>query len=345
MRDSIFYATLRAFFISLAAVLGALIALTLLIFGIAALSDSSTSDPEKVYSLKIAANAEGERKSLSSSSPVILKINISGIIGANQLTHEGIREMLTESREGELKKDRVKAILLHINSPGGTVFDADGIYRSIKAYKEKYHVPVYAIIDGMCASGGYYIAMAADKIYASETSLVGSIGVIMPSFVNVSKLLEKIGVDSLTIYAGKGKDELNPLRPWKEDEGENIKTLVENYYNQFLTVVTENKPEVTRENLINVYGSNVYIAEKAQSQKMIDASGYNLGQTIKELARQIGIEDNFYQVIELKKKTWLYDLFDSDSLALFKGKVIHQFQFNDLPSNLMNQYLYLYRPE
>ena len=94
--------------------------------------------------------------------------------------------------------------------------DADGIYRAIKHYKEQYQVPVIAYVDGLCASGGMYIACAADKIYATDVSLVGSVGVLFPSFMNFSKLLDTVGVQSLTISSCKGKDDMNPLRPWKE---------------------------------------------------------------------------------------------------------------------------------
>ena len=173
----------------------------------------------------------------SSTTPVILKVNVQGVIGIDDLTRHKFQELLTESREKSLKNDRVKAILLCIDSPGGTVSDADGIYNALKAYKKQFGVPVYAYVDGLCASGGMYIACAADKIYASDASLVGSIGVLFPAMFNFVKLMEKVGVDSKTLIAGKGKDEMNPFRTWKPDEGANYQKIVDDFYEIFVDVV------------------------------------------------------------------------------------------------------------
>ena len=103
-----------------------------------------------------------------------------------------MRKMLTESREGTFKDDRVKAILLDINSPGEHGHYANGMYRALKEYKQKYKVPIIAYVDGLCASGGMYVAAAADEVYASDVSLIGSIGVITPSFFNVYKALKNL---------------------------------------------------------------------------------------------------------------------------------------------------------
>lgn len=344
MKDSIFYSSIRAFFVALFTVVGIVAGFVLILLLFVPFSDTSNSKLTTSFSLEIVANAEGERKVLSSSSPVVLKINIDGMIGISPLTTESMRSLLVESREEELKDNRVKAILLHINSPGGTIFDADGIYQAIKSYKEKYKVPVYAFVDGLCASGGMYIAMAADKIYSSDTSILGSIGVISPSFLNFSQLLDKIGVQSLTVSAGEDKDALNPLRPWKSGESDNIQEIIDYYYKQFVDVIVANRPMVSKEKLINVYGAKIFNPIQSQEIGFIDGTNYTLGQSIKELVKSIGIEDNTYQVVELQKKTWLNELFPGTS-ALFKGQIVHHIQLSsDLDSRLMNQFLYLYRP-
>lgn len=201
--DSIFRASTRAFFVSLSAMVGFLIAIFLLALLYSLLT--SESELEKKYKVQILPGPDGKRKVLQSSSPIILQLDITGIVGTSGLDTSSIHELLAESREGDLKDDRVKAVLLNINSPGGVVVDADGIYRALVEYKKRFKVPVYAYIDGLGASGAYYIALASDKIYASEVGLVGSVGVIISTAFNLTDLLEKVGVKSLTLFQGKGK--------------------------------------------------------------------------------------------------------------------------------------------
>lgn len=346
MRESIFFASLRSFFLALFGVLGFSIGLLVLVMIISSLSVTTESEPEIAYkySPSILPNASGVRKSLSSTSPVILTLNISGIIGTDSLTQHAIRQQLIESRERSFKDNRVKALVLHIDSPGGTVGDADGIYRAIKAYKEEHKVPVYAYVDGLCASGGMYIACAADKIFASDTSIVGSVGVISPPFLNFSQLIDKFGIQSVTLYEGKGKDNMNPLRPWHKGEEDNLKEIIAYYYNSFVDIVTSNRPGLNKTKLINDYGANIYPAQLAKDYGFIDESGYTLSDTLKLLTKQIGIEDNYYQVVELQSTSWISELFKGE-MGLFKGRVTHQIALTpDMDPKLLNQFLYLYRP-
>ena len=324
MRESIFYSSLRAFCIVLFGMLGLCISLALIAALLGILSET-TNEPDRHYSQEVVANAEGSRKILSKDSPVVLKLNISGVIGVPELNSTSIQRQLIESREGDLKKNRVKALLLHINSPGGTVVDSAAIYHAIKQYKNTYNIPVYAYIDGMCASGGMYIACAADQIFASEESLIGSVGVLSPNFFNFHQVMEKYGINALTLTAGKGKDELNPFRVWKEGEGENVRELINFYYHQFIDIVTKNRPKIDKNKLIDDYGAQVFNAPKAEKYGYINVAGISYKDTLKKLLHQIGIEDDYYQVVELKNKNWYSTLFSS------------QFDFS-------NQFLYLYNP-
>lgn len=345
MRDSIIFSSIRAFFVALFAMIGICFGFIFLFIVIAALAGTSTTDLDTTFTQTIVANADGQRKSLAKEAPVILKINIDGVIGMDSLTMQNIRRMLIESREGSLANDRVKAILLSINTPGGTVVDADGIYHALKEYKERYKVPVYAYVDGMCASGGMYVACAADKIFATDVSIVGSVGVIAPPFLNFSQLIEKVGVKALTLSAGKGKDDLDPLRPWRSGEEAPMQDLINYYYERFVDIVTTNRPEVSKEKLIQDYGARVFTPPQAQEYGFINASGYNLSQTLKLLLKQIGIEDDYYQVIELQRNTWYSELFKSE-WSLLKGKVVHQFDLGSaFDTRLSGHFLYLYRPE
>lgn len=348
MRESIFFASLRSFFMTLFGVAGFLMGILVVIIFIGVLSTSVEGEPEISYSYapQILANADGVRKSLSSDAPVILRLNIDGFIGLESLNQKTIEQQLIESRERSLKNDRVKAILLYINSPGGSATDADAIYRAIKTYKERYKTPIYAYVDGLCASGGMYVAAAADKIYASDVSMIGSVGVILSPALNISQLMEKIGVQSLTLYEGKGKDNLNPLRPWKEGEADNIKTIIDDFYNIFVDVVSSNRPKLDKTKLVDVYGANVFPSSLAKEYGFIDEKGTSYNETLKHLAQAIGIEDNYYQVMELKSTNWLSEIFRSDSGIhnLLQGRITHQIQLSpELDPKLQNQILYLYR--
>lgn len=342
MPESLLAISLRSFLKAFFTLLGICLAFVPLIL-IFSLFSKSESEPESHYAMEYLPNAEGDRKVVSKNAPVILSIPIIGVVGAENLTMHHIRDMLVESREGLLKKDRVKALFLHIESPGGTVVDADGIYHAIKAYKEKYNVPVYAYVDGLCASGGMYIASAADKIYASNVSLVGSVGVLIPALLNFSKLINTVGIESLTLSAGIGKDELNPLRPWKPGEQDAMQAIVNNYYAQFVNIVTAARPKLDKEKLVAEYGAHIYPAKQAEEYGFIDGAGLSRNEALKLLLRQLNIQDN-YQVVKLEKETWYSSLFSAES-PLRTGQIKHQLQMTkELSTEMMNQPLYLYQP-
>lgn len=330
MRDSILYSAVRALAVAFCVVIGLCLGFVFISVIVGALTGGDISETKltTVNTEEILPNAEGSREALSKESPVILQINVDSVIGLENLDTKSIRQLLVESREGDFKHDRVKAILLYINTPGGTVNDADGIYRAIDEYKTKYHVPIYAYVDGLCASGGMYVAMAADKIYATETSLIGSIGVIAPTFMNLTKLLDKIGVDTLTISAGKDKDALNPLRPWKPGEDENYRQIVDFYYDHFVSIVTAHRPAITKEKLVQDYGAKIFPAPQAKDFGFIDFSGIPFDETLKELVKVAGIGTEKYQVIRLENKGWWRSLFSAQAKALLEGKIEHHLTFS-----------------
>jgi protease-4 len=346
MRESIFFSSIRSFFVSFFAIIGLCLGIVpaALLIGSLKSAPSVLLAPETIYTPEIVANADGVRKELSGNVPVILKLNISGVIGTEALNMNSFRTQLMESREGIFEDHPVKALLLHIESPGGTVVDADGIYRAIKAYKAQYKIPVYAYVDGLCASGGMYIAAAADKIYASDVSLIGSIGVISPPIFNFSKTMDKFGVDALTLSAGIGKDDLNSFRPWKENEGVVYQKIIDYYYSHFVNVMTSNRSGLDKTKLIEEYGANIFSASQAKAHGFIDDAGFNLNETLKLLTEAIHVQGDDYLVVQLDKKSWYTELFGKQS-PIFKGKIRHEFNFgSDLNPEIMNQFLYLYHP-
>lgn len=345
MKDSMFYSAFRALFVAFGTMIGIAFGLVALLLIVGLLSGTSTESKLKTHNeQEIMPNADGKRETHITEVPVILQVDIDGVIGIDNLTMQAVRQELIESREDDFKGDRVKGVLVYINTPGGTVVDADGIYRALKEYKEKYKVPVYAFVDGICASGGMYVAAAADKIFATDVSLVGSVGVIVPTFMNFTKLLDKIGVDTVTLSAGKDKDAMNPFRPWKPGEEKNYQNLIDYFYGHFVNILTTNRPAMSPEKLVAEYGAHIFDANSAKEKGFIDESNASLTSALKELLAKANIEDDKYQVVRLKKKDWFSSLFSSTS-PLWTGKITHQFKVADeLDPALQNQFLYLYRP-
>lgn len=341
-RESIFISALRGFFKTIGVVLGIGVAFFLLLFGIGAVSDQ-LNVPDKSQ-MTVSADANWSRKVLSDTAPVILKINIHGVIGTNDLKEQKMRALLLDSREGILK-DRVKGIILHVNTPGGSAPESNAIYDLFKTYKERYKVPIFAYVEGICASGGMYISCAANQIYASEDSVIGSVGVRLGPTFNVSEAMKKVGVASLTLTEGKDKDMLNPFRPWKEGEDDSLKAVMAANYEQFVDVVTSNRKNLNREKLTETYGAQVFISKTAKEHGYIDVIG-NYDSALTSLVKASGIkEEQKYQVIEIEPYQSVFKDMVESSSCLLKGKIEHVLPLGpNLTTELSGQILYLYQP-
>lgn len=342
-QESIFFSAIRSFFTAAFAVIGILAGSIPLFLLLSALLRVPSNDIPPSNAPIVLPDANERRESLDAKTPLILQLNIQGVIGSKTLNSDLIRKKLQESQEGILSEERIRGILLIINSPGGAVNDSDCIYRAIKNYKEQYKVPVYAYIDGLCASGGMYIASSADKIYSSEISLVGSVGVMM-QFINLSQAMEKIGVESKTLVRGKSKDAMNPLRPWRLEEDKSYQALMEFFYNRFVDIVTSSRPNVDRKKLIEEYGAKLFSSVEAEKIGLIDAFGYERNHALEKLAEAAGISEQGYQVIELQTKHWwLSEMLDARS-PIFTGKLTHELQPPFELNKFANCFLYLYAP-
>ncbi|MEI6531194.1 MAG: S49 family peptidase [Chlamydiota bacterium] len=339
VQESLIASALRSFFVCFCAVLGiSLSFLVILLFMGGLFSGQKLIEPQ--FDLRVEANSQGSTEIVSSTKPVVLQLAIENVIGMGKLTQENVTRNLNASRSGPLKEDRVKAILLTINSPGGAVFDADSIYQAILEYKSRYKVPVYAYVDGLCASGGMYIACAADKIYASDVSLIGSVGVISEHY-NVVDLLKKVGVTALTLTSGKYKDDLNPTRVWEPGEEERWKAISAYYYDRFVGIVTKARSKITKEMLVNEYGAQVFPAPLALEKGYIDYTGASRADALNALIKAAGITEE-YQVVSMHEDGLFGGLFGKDN-ALLKGQIVHRIEgFPE--AELANKPLYFYTP-
>jgi signal peptide peptidase SppA len=344
-RESVIFTAMRRFITAIFTVIGigvGILLFFLLLGGFSLFKDSSLST---TYEPSVLYNTTRTKAEFESTDPTILVIDLKGVVGLYKIKTDKMRLQLLDSHNGKLKDTPIKGVLLHINSPGGTVTDADGIYNAIKQYKELYNVPVYAFVDGLCASGGMYIACAADKIYATDASLIGSVGVILNSVLNFSELINTIGIKALTLSAGKGKDDLNPLRPWKEGEEKPYQEIVDYYYKKFVEIVVKNRHNMTQEKLVNEYGAHVYPAPEALSRGYIDAIQNDYFVVLGDLVKQVGLEGKTYQVIEMDDNNWFKDFLEQKTGSM-SGTLKHEISMpTGYDVELMNKPLYLYRQE
>ncbi len=306
IRESIFSSAVRSFCIAFFGVIGIVLAVVVIMMSFGAAQNGKSADTSTFDILLPDSN--GRKYTPSSHKPLILRIDISGVIGQNGNTAETIRSVLNESHSGLLKGNKIKAILLYINSPGGGAIDSSGIYRALTDYKNQYGIPVHAFVDGLCCSGGMFIACASDRISATTISDIGSVGVFINAF-SVYDTMNKLGIQSKTISYGKGKTDVNPLQPMSENNFASYQPLIQNIYDDFVQVVTSNRPRISKEDLINVYGAGVYTAKQSLEYGYIDALTESLGNAYQEVAQAAGIADQSYQVIQMQPKFKMTDLF------------------------------------
>jgi protease-4 len=194
------------------------------------------TDVEKIKALKTAMKAvKADHLALIKLDGAIDSTSSEGGLFAEEAGAQQVRKALDAAAED----DKVKGVLLIVNSPGGTVGMSQELNYAVKRLKKT--KPVVVSITDMCASGGYYTAVAADKIVVNEGSLIGSIGVIIHA-TNMKRLLsDKLGIDDMTIKSGKFKDILSQSRPMREDERVLLQGLVDESYQAFLRTVLEGR--------------------------------------------------------------------------------------------------------
>ena len=341
MPDSFWRDAVRSFFNTFFKFLGGIVAIVVIIIG---LSTVSSGNPLRTTNTVVLPNHTWKAKPFSAATPTILRIPIVGTIGLNPYTtKDQLSTILADFQLLDIRPDIFKGILLYINSPGGTTDDADGMFRLLTEFKKRAQVPVYAYVDGLCASGGMLVALSADKVIATSPSIIGSIGVIMPTAFNVSKAMTSIGIESLTLHAGKNKDELNPFRQWGPEEGAPMQRLIDSYYDRFVKLVALHRPRLTEE-ILREKGAQVFPAEEAMQLGFIDQINDSYLDTLEEITSSLDIANN-YQVIELQPQFSLSELISQTPSTLFKQQISHYLRVpGDIPPELANKALYLYYP-
>lgn len=223
----------------------------------------------------------------------ILLVDVSGMISSEDkesfYTYPSMIATIKEELTRASRDESVKALVLRINTPGGTVTASDIIYHELKLFKASRKIPVIASIMDVGASGGYYIASAADRIMAHPSTVTGSIGVIMLT-VNAHGLLEKVGVEATAITSGPRKDMGSPFRVMTPEERSIFQGLIDSFYQRFLSVVQEGRPNLQMEQIKKLADGRIYTGDQAKAAGLVDDIGY-LEEAIDAAKKRAGLTE------------------------------------------------------
>jgi len=211
------------------------------------------------------------------SKPKIALIEVEGMLmnartGGFLQPTENKLSLFTQQMEQAARDDQVKAVVLRINSPGGTVTCSDTMYEMVKKFREKTKKPVIAATQEVAASGAYFVACGCDEIVAHPTSVVGSIGVIFETF-DVSRGLDKLGIKSEAIKSGDLKDMGSPFKPLAPEARAVMQGMIDEYYARFVTVVTSNRSIADQTKLKTATDGRVFSGRQALELGLVDRLG------------------------------------------------------------------------
>lgn len=240
----------------------------------------------------------------------IAVITVQGIIDSEQA--QDIYQQLKRASDDK----RVKGLILRVNSPGGTISGSDQICNEVRKYRKEEDKPVVAFMQGVAASGGYYVSVACDKIIAEPTVITGSVGVIAGHFVLQELLEEKLGIQPAIFKSGQKKDWPSPFQPVTEEQRQYIQDkLINPAYNRFVQVVADGREALTLSDVKRLADGSIYGAEEALSKKLIDEIGY-IDEAIEQVKVLAGIEKA--HVVEYRKPFSFANFLSSRSRNILK---------------------------
>jgi len=210
-------------------------------------------------------------------------VEVKGVIADEE---EASAENIIKGLRDAYKNDSTKGVVLRINTPGGSPVQAGYINDEIRRLKKKHpKIPVYAVVTDICASGGYYIAAAADKIYVDKASIVGSIGVLMNGFGFVDGM-QKLGIERRLMTAGEHKGLMDPFSPLQEFDRNHISGLLEKIHQQFIDVVKKGRGDRLKDDA-HLFSGLFWTGEESVELGLADGIG-NSSYVAREL---IGAEE------------------------------------------------------
>lgn len=205
-------------------------------------------------------------------------VEINGVIGpGTPASADTVMQGLADA----FKDKRTQGIILRINSPGGSPVQSGYINDEIKRLRAKHpEIPLYAVVEDVCASGGYYVAVAADKIYVNKASMIGSIGVLMNGF-GFTGTMEKLGVERRLLAAGENKGFLDPFSPMSDTQKVYAQKMLTEIHDQFIDVVRKGRGKRLKETP-DMFSGLVWVGEKSIELGLADAIG-----SMEQVARDV----------------------------------------------------------
>ncbi|MDP2398770.1 MAG: S49 family peptidase [Burkholderiales bacterium] len=196
-------------------------------------------------------------------------IDVSGVIGSG--TNASADRVIT-GMQAAFKDKNTKGVILRINSPGGSPVQAGYINDEIRRLRGKHpEVPLYAVVEDICASGGYYVAAAADRIFVDKASIIGSIGVLLDGF-GFTRTMEKMGVERRLLAAGKNKGFLDPFSPIQEEHTAHAEDMLDDIHQQFINVVRQGRGKRLKETP-EMFSGLLWVGQKSIDLGLADAMG------------------------------------------------------------------------
>lgn len=241
-------------------------------------------------------------------------VEVRGVILDSQDTIRQLRELR--------KDNRVKAVVLRVDSPGGGVGASQEIYEEVRKLAARKKVVVS--MGSVAASGGYYISVPATEIYANPGTITGSIGVLM-KFTNAEGLLGKIGMKAFTLKSGPLKDAGSPLRPMTEQDRTMLQGVIDDTYNQFVTAVAEGR-KLPAEEVRRLADGRIFTGEVAKQLRLVDRLG-NQQDAIEEAGRLAGIGGEPEVIRPSRSRRPLWDLLVEESVGRFLPPVARESGF------------------
>jgi protease IV len=212
---------------------------------------------------------------------------------------EASADKVTAALQAAFKDKNTQGVVIRINSPGGSPVQSQAIYDEMRRLRKKYpDIPLYAVVEDICASGGYFIAAGADRIYVSKSSLVGSIGVLMNGFGFVGTM-EKLGIERRLITAGENKAMLDPFSPMEESHRQHAVALAKDIHEQFIGVVREGRGKRLKETS-ETFSGLIWTGQKSVELGLADGIG-SLDYVAREVVKAEAIVD-FTQKENLAEK-------------------------------------------
>jgi protease-4 len=195
-------------------------------------------------------------------------VDLQGVIAADQASADSV----ISSLQGAFEDKKTKGVVLRINSPGGSPVQAGQIYDEIRRLRALHpKTPLYAVVDDICASGGYYVAAGADRIYVDKASIVGSIGVLMDGF-GFTQTMQKLGIERRLLTAGENKGFLDPFSPADPRQEAYAKQMLEEIHGQFIGIVREGRGKRLKETP-EMFSGLVWSGEKSIQLGLADGLG------------------------------------------------------------------------